>query len=53
MNPAAISDLHAKALSHLEHDKAKEAMSFVDITSGPEFPGSKVTTLAGHNSEVS
>lgn len=28
-------------------------MSFIDVASGPEFPNTKVTTLEGHQSEVS
>ncbi|XP_028403257.1 F-box-like/WD repeat-containing protein TBL1X [Dendronephthya gigantea] len=51
VNPSAVSDLHTKALRHLE-DKAKEALSFIDVASGPEFPNTKVTTLEGHQSEV-
>jgi hypothetical protein len=38
-------------LRHLE-DKAKEAMNFIDVTSGPDFPAVKVTSLEGHQSEV-
>ena len=34
-------------------DKAKEQISFIDVTSGPDFPAAKVTTLEGHQSEVS
>ena len=51
VNPSAVSDLHTKALRHLE-EKTKEAMSFIDVTSGPEFPAAKVVTLEGHQSEV-
>ena len=52
VNPSSVSDLHAKAMRHLE-EKSKEAMSFIEMASGPEFPGAKVATLEGHQSEVS
>ncbi|XP_046853364.1 F-box-like/WD repeat-containing protein TBL1XR1 [Xenia sp. Carnegie-2017] len=51
VKPSAISDLHARALRHLE-EKAKDTLSYVDVTTGPEFPSSKVTNLEGHKSEV-
>ena len=51
VNPSAIIDLHTKAIRNLE-DKAKEAINDIDVISGPEFPGGKVTTLEGHQSEV-
>ncbi|CAB3989240.1 F-box-like WD repeat-containing TBL1XR1 isoform X1 [Paramuricea clavata] len=51
VNPSTVSDLHTKALRQLE-DKAKEQISFIDVTSGPDFPAAKVTTLEGHQSEV-
>ena len=52
VNPSSVSDLQTKAQRHLD-DKAKEAMNFIDVTSGPDFPTAKVTSLEGHQSEVS